>query len=522
MQGTFCGNQPVRGSRPPWAIECPGDHFRWYAVAGQWAPLVWHTTTPRGDGPCGTVVDRNSVLLFSYPHRYYTQFAGVHPILVEGLLAPFHIDGQAVGTVWVVAHDESRKFDREDRRLLESLASFAAAAYQVWMANEHLQAEIAERQRAVQALLEADRRRSEFLVLLGHELRHPLAPIRNGVDILREVGGDAQKVKPVIEMMQRQIGQIVRLVDDLLDVHRISRGKLELCKERVELTSVVHHAVEACRPSIEEANQKLVVRLPAKPLYLDADSVRLVEVISNLLSNACKFTGQGGRIWLTVKQEGGQAVLRVRDTGIGIASGMLLPIFDRFTQVDSFPERPQGGLGLGLTLVKGLVEQHGGTVEAHSAGIGQGSEFTVRLPVAGAPPTKSAMPAVGDRREITPRRILVVDDDRDSAESLSTLLKLAGHQVSTVFDGDEAVERAATLRPEVVLLDIGLPVVSGYETARRIRAQPWGKGMLLVAVTGWGNDADREKARQAGFDAHLVKPVDPALLIELLAATPAS
>lgn len=399
-------------------------------------------------------------------------------MLVEGLLAPFHIEGQAVGTVWVVTHDQTRKFDREDKRLLESFARFAAAAYQIRMANTHLQTEIAERERAVKALSEADRCKSEFLAQLGHELRNPLAPLRSAVDILRQVGGDEQKVKPITEMMQRQIGQIVRLVDDLLDVHRISRGKIALRKELVDLASVVQHALEASRPAIEQAKHKLVVNVPATPLYLDGDAARLVEVVANLLDNDCKFTAQGGRIRLTLKREGGDAVIRVRDTGIGIASDMLLPIFDRFIQVDSAGKHAQGGLGLGLTLVKSLVELHGGTVKACSSGVGQGSEFTVRLPLSAATPRQSAVPADGERKGPAPRRILIVDDNRDSAESLGVLLKLAGHQVFTAFDGGDAVESAASLRPDVALLDIDLPVVSGYEAARQIRAMPWGKHMV--------------------------------------------
>ena len=508
---------------PPGGLNPKGNHFRWYAVAGQWAPLVWNTTTPRDFGPCGTVLDLDAALLFAHPHRYYTQFADVRPLLVEGLLVPFHVDGQAVGTVWAVAHDETRKFDREDKRLLESLATFASAAYQVRLANQRLEAEIAERRHAEQALMDADRRRSEFLAQLAHELRNPLAPIRNAVEILRRAGGDEQKVRPVTEMLQRQISQIVRLVDDLLDVSRISRGKFELRSEAVELASVVNHAVEACRPAIEHAKHKLIVALPALPLYLDADAARLVEVVANLLSNACKFTSNGGQIWLTVEQDGEEAIVRVRDNGIGIASDTLPTIFDMFMQADTSLERRQSGLGLGLTLVKSLVELHGGTVQACSGGIGQGSEFIVRLPIrVAAPPKQATVPAIGEQATTVPRRILVVDDNKDSAESLAILLRLTGHEAHTAFDGDEAVERAAALRPDVVLLDIGLPVISGYDAARQIRAQPWGKHMVLVAMTGWGHDEDRQKSREAGFDAHLVKPVEHAVLAQLLAESPAA
>jgi signal transduction histidine kinase len=521
-RGHSAGISLLEEEGPPGGLSPRGNHFRWHAVAGQWAPLVWGTTTPRDYGPCGTVVDRNRTLLFSHPHRYYLQFADVHPLLVEGLLVPFHIDGEPVGTVWVVAHDETRKFDSEDQRMLESLATVAAAAYQVRSSNQHLQAEIAERQRAESALRAADRRKSEFMALLAHELRNPLAPIRNAVEILRRLGGDAQKVKSVTEMMQRQIWQMVRLVDDLLDVSRISQGKIELRREPIELASAVHHAVEACRPAIEHAKQKLIVTLPAPPLYLDADPARLAEVVGNLLNNACKFTTSGGSIWLTVEQEGAEAIVRVRDSGIGIAGDKLPHIFDMFMQVDTSLERSQSGLGLGLTLVRSLVELHGGTVQAYSAGTGQGSEFIVRLPITVATPHQAPTePPIGERTITTPRRILVVDDNRDSAESLAILLKLTGNEIHTAFDGAEALESAVALRPDVVLLDIGLPKMSGYEVARRIREQPWGQSMVLVALTGWGHDEDRQKSRQAGFNAHLVKPVDYAALTKLLAASPA-
>jgi signal transduction histidine kinase/CheY-like chemotaxis protein len=508
----------------PGGLSPRGNHFRWHAVAGQWAPLVWNTTTPRDDGPCGTVLDRNITLLFANPHRYYAQFAGVHPLLVEGLLVPFHVDGQAVGTVWVIAHDETRKFDAEDQRLLESLATLAATAYQTRLsitagakANQDLQAEIAERQRAEEALREADRRKSHFLATLAHELRNPLAPIRNAMEILRHSGGDEQKVKRVTEMMQRQVGQMVHLVDDLLDVSRISQDKIELRREPIELASVVQHAVEAARPDYERMNHELTVTLPSQPTYLNADPIRLAQVVGNLLSNACKFTAKGGRIRLTVEQVGQQAVIRVQDTGIGMAAEQLLRIFDMFAQVDTSLERSRAGLGIGLTLVKKLVEMHGGTVEARSAGVGQGSEFVVRLPVLSRPlPPLPREPSGVKPVATVERRILVVDDNPDAADSLAVLLKLSGHEVHVAHDGLEAVEAAAKFQPDVILLDIGLPRLNGYEAARRIRNQQRDRSVILVALTGWGQDEDRRRSEEAGFDAHMVKPVDPAALSNLL------
>jgi len=302
---------------------------------------------------------------------------------------------------------------------------------------------------------------------------------------------------------------MVRLVDDLLDVSRISRGKIELRKERIELVSAVNHAAEAIRPNCERMDHELTLVLPPNPIFLNADPTRLAQMLGNLLTNACKFTDKGGRIFLTVEREGVQAVIRVRDTGIGIAADQLTRIFDMFTQLDTSLERSVSGLGIGLTLVGNLVELHGGTVGAHSAGIGHGSEFTVRLPILVetlklAPPK----PTATEPAPTTARRILVVDDNQDSATTLAMLLKLSGHEVHTANDGLEAVEAAGTFRPHVVLLDIGLPNLNGYEVARQIREQPWGKDMVLVALTGWGQEESRQKSRDAGFNGHLTKPVD--------------
>jgi signal transduction histidine kinase/CheY-like chemotaxis protein len=370
----------------------------------------------------------------------------------------------------------------------------------------------------LEALKESDRRKNEFLAMLAHELRNPLAPIRNALQILRLTGGDSKAVRSASEMMERQVGQMVRLVDDLLDVSRISRGKIELRKERIELASVVHHAVEASRSLYKNMNHEMTVTLPPKQIYLNADPTRLAQAVGNLLNNACKFTDRGGRISLTVEREGEQAVIRVRDSGIGIAAEELPRIFDMFTQLDTSLERSVSGLGIGLTLVKSLVEMHGGTVEAHSAGKYQGSEFVVRLPImVKTPKPPPPEPTVSAPPLTTARRILVVDDNRDSALSLALLLRLSGHETHTAFDGLEAVEAAATFKPDVILLDIGLPKLNGYEACRRIREQPSGKSMVLIALTGWGQDEDRRKSQEAGFDFHLIKPVGLVALAKLLA-----
>ena len=381
-------------------------------------------------------------------------------------------------------------------------------------------------------LSEADRRKNEFLAMLAHELRNPLAPIRNALQVMRLTGDNGETVHSAFEMMERQIGQMVRLVDDLLDVSRISRGKIELRKERVELASIVHHAVEVCRPAMECAKHDLSVTLPPQPVYLHGDAMRVAQVIGNLLNNACKFTDKGGRIWLMVEREpprsprsqggaGGVAVIRVRDTGIDIPADELSRVFEIFKQVDTSLERSVSGLGIGLTLVKSVVEMHGGTVEANSAGVGQGSEFVVRLPIVEETAKPPPAPTASDPTTTIARRILVVDDNPDSAESLAMLLQLSGNETHMAHDGLQAVEAAERFRPEVVLLDIGLPQLNGYDACRRIREQPWGKTMVLIALTGWGQDEDRRQSQDAGFDAHLVKPVDYGALTELLATLPA-
>ena len=383
----------------------------------------------------------------------------------------------------------------------------------------HQQRQSANRlQQLASDLSDSDSRKNEFLAMLAHELRNPLAPILNALQVLRMTTWDGNAVRSASEMMERQVGQMVRLVDDLLDVSRISRGKIELRLGRIDLQSAIRQSIEAARPLFESMGHEVEVTLPPQPLYLNADPTRLAQVIGNLLNNAFKFTDRGGRIAVTVEQEDGQAVICIRDSGIGIASDQLFHIFDIFVQVDTSLERATSGLGIGLTLVKSLVEMHHGTVEAYSGGIGKGSEFVVRLPLhaevaASAPKQPGAdmlMPTTG-------RRILVVDDNRDSADSMALLLKLYGNESHTAADGLEAVEAAEKLRPDVMLLDIGLPSLNGYEVCRRIREQPWGKKMVLVAVTGWGQDDDRKKSSEAGFNAHVVKPVDFDDLTKLLA-----
>jgi signal transduction histidine kinase len=479
--------------------------FRWHATAGQWSGFLGGTM-PREISPCGTVLDRNNALLMSHPERHYPFPPEIAPPVVEVLLIPFHVAGEAVGTIWVIAHDESRKFDREDQRLMTRLGRFAAAAYQLLVAEAGLK--------------EADRRKDEFLATLSHELRNPLAPIRHAVEILRLQGEPGPEIHWVVDVIDRQLRQMTRLLDDLLDVARITTNRLELRQARIDLAEVLQVAVETSRPLIEECGQDFALTMPPHAIALDGDRARLAQVIANLLNNAAKYTDRGGHIWLTAEQRGHEAVVTVRDTGIGISTELLPCIFEMFTQADRSLERAHSGLGIGLALAKQIVELHGGTITAHSDGPGTGCAFTVHLPVileAGPPPPR-ARPARERPASVASRRILVVDDERISATSLGRLLKIMGHEIRTAHDGLEAVGVVETFRPDVVLLDINLPKMNGYDAARRIRQQPWGQGMVLIALTGWGQEADRQRARDAGFDHHLVKPVDAATLTQLLAS----
>ncbi|HEY3968173.1 MAG TPA: response regulator [Planctomycetaceae bacterium] len=369
------------------------------------------------------------------------------------------------------------------------------------------------------ALQEADRRKDEFLAVLAHELRNPLAPIRNAVEFLRAKVPPTPDLVWARDVIDRQAEQLSRLVDDLLDVSRVSRGKIELRRETVPLRSVVESAIEASRPLIDSRRHELIVDIPAEQVLLHADPTRLSQILMNLLNNAAKYMDGGGRIWLIAEQQAENVTIRVKDAGVGISAAMLPRIFEIFTQVDSTLERSEGGLGIGLTLVKRLVELHGGTVHAHSEGPGQGSEFIVRLPIAPQQDVASQA-ASAETQKIVPlarHRILVVDDNRDSANSLAMLLRVMGHEVRTAFDGLEALEVIGHFRPETVLMDIGLPKLNGYDAARRVRTD-FGSEIVLIALTGWGQEDDRRRSKEAGFDFHLTKPVELGALQEMLAS----
>jgi len=379
--------------------------------------------------------------------------------------------------------------------------------------------DITERKRAEAAMLEADRRKDEFLATLAHELRNPLAPIRSAVEILKLKDSPDATSRRARELIERQLQQLVRLVDDLMDRNRITLGRLRLRRERVELARVLEQAIECACHNLRCAERALTWKVPPEPIYLDADPVRLEQVFLNLLDNACKYTGPGGRIGLTAMRDGTDVVVNVSDTGIGIAPEQLPRLFEMFAQMGTEPMRSRGGLGIGLALARGLVEMHGGGIEARSEGAGKGAEFLVRLPIMDVlPEPQSPLHKGPDGNSPSAvRRILVVDDNPDVVESLALFLRLSGYEVETAHDGLEALESAARVRPDLVLLDIGMPGMDGYAVCRRMRAYPWGEDLAIFAVTGWGHEEDHLKTREAGFSGHLAKPVDPAALQRLLA-----
>ena len=355
---------------------------------------------------------------------------------------------------------------------------------------------------------------------LAHELRNPLAPIRTAVDLMKRTppSGESEEVTWAREVLDRQTALMARLLDDLLDVGRIARDKLELRTKRMDVGTLMREAVAMNRPLVEEFGHELTVVVPDAPLYLNADPARLTQVFGNLLNNACRYTPSGGRISLTAARQGDDAVVRVKDNGIGIPPDRLSSIFDMFSQVDRSLERSQRGLGIGLHLVKRLVGMHGGSVTAHSDGNGTGSEIVVHLPLL-TTSSPGDMPETQTGSEpvtVSARRILVVDDNTDAAQSLAMLLAVCGHDTHAVHDGIAALDAAERLRPDVILLDIGLPRLNGFEVCRRIRQQPWGKDVVVIALTGWGQEVDRRRSHESGFDHHIVKPVEHETLVKLL------
>jgi signal transduction histidine kinase/ActR/RegA family two-component response regulator len=443
------------------------------------------------------------------------------------IVVPLHHNRQVAGVLKVLSPQPGAFSDRDVQtlQLMSGLLAAALSHAAAYEAKQSLVEELSgalrqseERLRLIDQLRQADRHKDEFLAVLAHELRNPLAPVRNAVEIMRVRDVDDPGLRWARDIIDRQVQQMTRLVDDLLDVSRISRGKVKLQKEPVDLAAVVGRAVEISRPLVDARRHELAVTLPPEPVRLEADAARLAQVVANLLNNAAKYTEAGGQIWLSVERDDGEAVVRVRDTGVGIPAEMLVQVFDLFTQVTHSLDRSHGGLGIGLTLAKSLVEMHGGSVRAHSDGPGKGSEFVVRLPLLTPLRSEGSGPGVnGPLAESSARRILVVDGNVDAADSLAVLLRLMGNDVRTAHDGPAALEAARAYRPDVVLLDIGLPRMSGYEVCRRLREGHFASGPLVVALTGYGQDEDRRHIREAGFDRHLVKPVNPDELREVLA-----
>jgi PAS domain S-box-containing protein len=411
-----------------------------------------------------------------------------------------------------------RRKDNGEIRNIQGADTFRqnAQGQDEWVVGTNL--DVTDLKRAEQALREADKRKDEFLATLAHELRNPLAPIRTGLHVLRKTGGAGVDSARLHDMMERQVDHLVRLVDDLLDVSRISCGKIELKMERVNLAKVIDHAIETVRQAIEARDLKLSVIAPEPPLFLDADPVRLAQVFANLLNNAAKYTDAGGRIEISADRRGSEAVVSVTDTGVGIPAEMLGRVFDLFTQVNSTLGRSHGGLGIGLALVREIIRLHGGEVEAHSDGQGRGSRFVVRLPLPTTPTGETTV--LKATREAPPlRRVLVIDDNRDVADSFVQLLKCLGATVRIAYDGASGIQEFIDFKPDLVFLDLGMPGMDGYETAQRIRELPEGKKVSLAALTGWGNERSRSRTEEGGFDHHLVKPARAEDIERILATS---
>src|ERR1700730_12670767 len=476
-----------------------GDVFRWEALAGVFA-VFRSGTMPRDASPCGVCIDRNATQLMYLPDRCFPALL-TEPRFVETLLIPFHVHGKPVGTVWAVSHNYERKFDREDERALRTLAQFASAGWQLWEAYE--------------AASESSRNKDKFLAMLGHELRNPLAAILNANDVVQKLGINDSGIEQSAGVVARQTLHLCRMADDLIDLDRINRGKLDLHRERTELRTIVAHAVETTRAQIEHRRHELSVRIPTETIRIEGDPVRLAQLLSNLLDNAAKYTPSGGKISVKAEVVHEQVCIRVRDTGIGIPSERINSIFGLYTQLQNPATTVSTGLGLGLTLVRNLVGLHGGSVEVVSDGPGKGSQFTVRLPILSA---LNDQPKKANKQSVirTGRRILLVEDNDDLAESMGLLLEMDGHIVGVAQDGEVALSKLRTFDPDVVLLDIGLPGMDGYHVARRMREATGRKDLVIVALSGYGQDEDRRKSKEAGCDDHFVKPVRPDVLRSFL------
>ncbi len=494
----------------PAKVEQARDLYRRYPPDPAAPHGVWHVVRTGASELVPEITDEMLAATIRDPE----QLQAIRELGLRSYMAvPVAARGKVLGVVTFIAAESGRQYDGRDLAVAEDLARRAAVAV--------------ENARLYQALRESDRRKDEFLATLAHELRNPLAPIRSGLEVMKLPGADPGQVRNAREVAERQVDHLTKLVNDLVDVSRIVRGRIELRKEPVDLGELVARAVEAARPAIDADGHALTVRPSPEPVRLAADPVRLTQVLVNLLTNAARYTDRGGRIEVAAGREGDEAVVRVRDTGIGLAAESLGRVFEPFVQEAPAGHRSQGGLGIGLTLARSLAELHGGTVTAESPGPGRGSTFTVRLPLTETEPEGEKRRGgeeemkLGSFSPSPPRRVLVVDDNADAADSLAVLLRLLGHDVRVAHDGPQALAAAAGGWPELVLLDIGMPGMDGYEVARRLRADPATAGAVLAALTGWGQEEDRRRSKEAGFDLHLVKPADLGELQRLLAELPA-
>jgi signal transduction histidine kinase/FixJ family two-component response regulator len=479
-----------------------GEVFRWEALAGVHASLR-QGTMPRDASPCGICIDQDATQLMHLADRCFPALRA-EPRFVEALLIPFHDHGTPVGTVWIVAHNDERKFDAEDERILRTLANFASAGWQLWKAAENA--------------AESSRRKDAFVAMLGHEFRNPLAAILSASESIHRIGGNQSGLKQASEVVTRQARHLCRMVDDLTDLSRLSRGRLDLQKQTVQIQMLVARALEMTRPKIDHHGHHLSVRVPTEPIWMEGDPGRLVQLLSNLLDNAAKYTPDGGEISVVAESVAGQVCIRVRDNGIGIASHQLDAIFDLYAQLDVSATNGSGGLGLGLALVRSLVDLHGGTIEVASDGSGKGSQFTVCLPILPIPAPHAKAKATTNGSGMAPhRRILVVEDNAELAEALREILAIHGHTVCIAHNGQTALERLRSFDPDVVLLDISLPDIDGYQVARKMREDTARRDLIILAISGHERREDQRRSKEAGCDAHLVKPVPPHVLESFLA-----
>jgi signal transduction histidine kinase/ActR/RegA family two-component response regulator len=509
-----------------------GELFASYRRSGDIA-----TELPRNPGRTGYTIEGNQIVVVqpmiengeiigtiylrgSYDpwERLWTYLTILFGVMIASLIVAAMLSNWLQGAVTAPIIEVAKVSGEVMRTRDFSLRATKLSEDEIGQLVDAFNAMLAELGRRSEELRLADQRKDEFLATLAHELRNPLAPIRTSLEILRLAGNDPEKARMAREIMQRQMNQMVRLVDDLLDLSRINTGKLAIRKAAFDLREAVRDAIETVSPFVEARQHKLDVRMPPEAIIVEGDRTRLAQVFANLVNNAAKYTEPGGHISLTLERDGPTASIHIRDDGIGISPEALETIFEMFVQVDRSLDRTQAGLGVGLTLARQLVELHGGRIEARSGGKGKGSEFVVQVPISTVAEDAATVPLPAQKNAAKTRRVLLADDNEDFAQSLGQLLSARGHEVRIARDGAEALEIAREFKPDIAFLDIGMPKVHGYEVARRLRAQPATAKCYLVAITGWGQEDDRNRAREAGFDKHLVKPVDPAEVEALVQA----